>query len=307
MEKVKSLEAVDFEEMPKCPTLPREHLPSIMKNYKEGDPHWEGIRRGMIGNCKSWGVVVTTFHALEGVFLEFLKKKMGHGRVFPVGLLNLIGGPRGRGSGQGSLFARLDGCPDESVLYVAFGSQKLMKHNQLEALCDGLERSGVRFILVVKEPSIQQVELGFGLVSDEFEDRVKGRGLVVRGWASQVDILNHRAVGAFLSHCGWNSALESIVAGVLILGWPMEADQFVNAKLLVDYLGVGICVCEGTDTVPDVPELARKISYAINCFVLEKARVKEFRDVALTTVKTEEGSIECFEELVKQLAQLQAS
>lgn len=307
MEKVKSLEVVDFEGMPKCPTFPREHLPSIMKNYKEGDPDWEGIRRGMIGNCKSWGVVVTTFHALEGVYLEFLKEKMGHGRVFPVGLLSLIGGPRGRGSGQGSLFAWLDGCPDESVLYVAFGSQKLMKQDQLEALCDGLERSGVRFVLVVKEPSAQQVELGFGFVSNEFEDRVKGRGLVIRGWASQVDILNHRAVCAFLSHCGWNSALESILAGVLVLGWPMEADQFVNAKLLVDYLGAGICVCEGTDTVPAAPELATKISDAINCDVLKKARVKELRDEALATVKANKGSIECLEELVKQLTQLQAS
>ena len=64
---------------------------------------------------------------------------------------------------------------------------------------------------------------GFGLVPEGFADRVSGRGLVVTGWAPQVAILSHRAVGGFVSHCGWNSVLEAMTSGVVIVGWPMEA------------------------------------------------------------------------------------
>ncbi|CAH9113651.1 unnamed protein product [Cuscuta epithymum] len=308
VETLRSSEVVDFPELPNSPSFPREHLPSMIKNYKESDPDWESIRRGMIGNFTSWGAIVTTFEALDGVYLEFLKNKMGHGRVFHVGLLSSIGGPRGVGqiNGQESLFAWLDGCPEGSVLYVAFGSQKLMRKAQLEALTDGLEKSGVRFVLVVKEPTVEQMDLGYGSVSEVFEDRVKGRGLIIRGWASQVDILNHPAVGAFLSHCGWNSVLEAIVAGVLILGWPMEADQYVNAKLLVDDLGVSVRVLEGADTVPDTASLAIKISESMNCAISEKARAQELKGEALEALKIDGSSIKCLEGLVQQLAQLQS-
>nr|DAD31562.1 TPA_asm: hypothetical protein HUJ06_010413 [Nelumbo nucifera] len=73
---------------------------------------------------------------------------------------------------------------------------------------------------------------------------MRGRGLVIRGWAPQVLILRHRAVGLYLTHCGWNSVLEALVAGVPMLVWPIGADQFPNAKLLVDQMGMIVKVCE---------------------------------------------------------------
>ncbi|CAA0830380.1 UDP-glycosyltransferase 73B4 [Striga hermonthica] len=65
-----------------------------------------------------------------------------------------------------------------------------------------------------------------------------------RGWAPQPRILDHEAVGGFVSHCGWNSCVESIVGGVAVAAWPMHADQPANATLVVGVLGMGIVVNE---------------------------------------------------------------
>jgi hypothetical protein len=78
------------------------------------------------------------------------------------------------------------------------------------------------------------------LVAEGFEERVADRGLLVRGWAPQVTILSHPAVGGFLSHCGWNATLEAITHGVPVLTWPYFADQFCSERLLVEVLDVGV-------------------------------------------------------------------
>jgi len=64
-----------------------------------------------------------------------------------------------------------------------------------------------------------------GLLKTGFEERTKDRGMIYSGWAPQVEILHHPAVGGFLSHSGWNSVLESICAGIPILSWPMVSEQ----------------------------------------------------------------------------------
>ncbi|KAL8097797.1 hypothetical protein AgCh_030781 [Apium graveolens] len=85
-------------------------------------------------------------------------------------------------------------------------------------------------------------------VDNEFERRVKDRGLVVRDWVDQMAILKHESVKGFLSHCGWNSVLQSICAKVPILGWPMMAEQPLNVRMVVEEIKVGLRVetCDGT-------------------------------------------------------------
>ncbi|KAJ4806701.1 Glycosyltransferase [Rhynchospora pubera] len=103
-----------------------------------------------------------------------------------------------------------------------------------------LEESDRDFIWVIKSPN----ETCFAHLLDEFETRMRKerKGLIIRGWAPQVVILDHLAVGGFLTQCGWNSILEAITAGVPMITWPMIADQFLNEKLVVDILQVGATV-----------------------------------------------------------------
>ncbi|XVF60340.1 hypothetical protein PTKIN_Ptkin08bG0037200 [Pterospermum kingtungense] len=126
-----------------------------------------------------------------------------------------------------------------SVLYVAFGSQAEVSSEQHKEIAMGLEESKVNFLWVIRK---KESELGEG-----FEERVKERGIVVREWVDQRQILMHRCVKWLLSHCGWNSVLESICAGVPILAWPMLAEQPLNARMVVEELKAGIRLqtCDG--------------------------------------------------------------
>ncbi|XP_024995114.1 UDP-glycosyltransferase 89A2-like [Cynara cardunculus var. scolymus] len=294
-----SQEVTIFQDLPNSPSFPRDQLPSLARFYKESDPEWDLVLDGHMMNASSWGWVVNTFDALESRYMEYLTEKIGHGRVFGVGPVSLLGGSdfmtRGQsGSESGSDVVKwLDGKPEGSVLYVCFGSQVFLTNDQIEALAIGLEQSGVYFVWVMKPESVDPAGMG------------SGRGMVIKGWAPQVSILSHQAVGGFLSHCGWNSVLEAIVAGVMILAWPMEADQYVNARLLVEEHGVAVRVCEGRNSVPDSAELAHTIAESMSVDNTEMLKAKELKGKAIEAVKEGGRSSRELGRLVKELSNFQ--
>lgn len=308
---VQSGPSIEFPDIPGSPSIQEDHLPSIYRVCRElVNSDTEFITNCMLANTESWGCVFNSFDDLEGLSLNYLKTKMGHSRVYGVGPLSLIGvadssvWENPNPDLNTDVLKWLDGCPHGSVVYVCFGSQKLLNRQQMEGLAWGLEASMTKFIWVVKTGTTQQVENGYDIIPSGFEERIGERGLVIRGWAPQVSILSHQAVGGFLSHCGWNSILEGIVAGVTILGWPMEADQFVNSKLLVEEMRVGVRVCEGADAVPDPNELAKIIAETMSSEASEKVRAKELKDKAFTAVKNGGSSLRGLDEFVKQLRML---
>uniref|UniRef100_A0A0D9VU76 Glycosyltransferase n=1 Tax=Leersia perrieri TaxID=77586 RepID=A0A0D9VU76_9ORYZ len=134
----------------------------------------------------------------------------------------------------------LDGKDPSSVVYVSFGSIVDLEEKQTIELGLGLESSGHPFVWVVKSPN-RHGETAASFLRD-LEARVAGRGLLVWGWAPQALILSHGAVGAFVTHCGWNSTMEAATAGVAVVAWPHFADQFVNAKMAVEVLRIGVGV-----------------------------------------------------------------
>ncbi|KAF9599005.1 hypothetical protein IFM89_033350 [Coptis chinensis] len=142
----------------------------------------------------------------------------------------------------------LDSRNPNSVVYVCLGSLCRLVPAQFMEIGLGLEASQCSFIWVIKSGE-RYKELEKWLSDEKFEERTKNRGLVIKGWAPQVLILSHQAIGGFLTHCGWNSTLEGVCAGVPMLTWPMFADQFINEKLIVQVLSIGVPV-EVSDPVP---------------------------------------------------------
>jgi hypothetical protein len=122
---------------------------------------------------------------------------------------------------------------------------------QLKEIATGLDKSGHRFLWVVRRPASsiydpkrfqgQQPKLDLDAVLPEgFLERTRGRGLVVRSWAPQVEVLQHPATGSFVTHCGWNSMLEGVMAGAPMLCWPLYAEQKMNKVFMTQDMGVGV-------------------------------------------------------------------
>uniref|UniRef100_A0A0E0M0N5 Glycosyltransferase n=1 Tax=Oryza punctata TaxID=4537 RepID=A0A0E0M0N5_ORYPU len=162
----------------------------------------------------SRGLIVNTFDAMEGRYIEHWDRHhVGH-RAWPVGPLCLARLPcHVAGAGEGAIkpacwMQWLDekAAAGRGVLYVALGTLIAVQEAQLRELAGGLEASGVDFLWAVR-PS--DADLGAG-----FEERVEGRGMVVREWVDQWRILRHGCVKGFLSHCGWNAVVEGVAAGV---------------------------------------------------------------------------------------------
>ncbi|GJN18354.1 hypothetical protein PR202_gb05507 [Eleusine coracana subsp. coracana] len=186
----------------------------------------------------------------------------------------------------------LDEQPDESVLYVCFGSGGTLSTEQTAELAAGLEASGQRFLWVVRFPSDKDKSASyFGAAGESddplrylpegFVERTKHVGLCVPPWAPQVEILNHRAVGGFLSHAGWNSTLEAAAAGVPMLAWPLFAEQRVNAVMLSEGVGLALQLSRDDGVVPR-DEVAAMVTELMagekGAAAREKAR--ELRDAA---------------------------
>ncbi|KAF9587586.1 hypothetical protein IFM89_004044 [Coptis chinensis] len=299
-------ELIPFPNFPNSPNYPWYQLSNLFRTYVKGDPDSEFTRDGLCANMVSWGVIFNSFNELESVYLDHIKNDLGRKRVFAVGpLVPPIDAPKERGGSSSikvnDLLGWLDTCSDRSVVYVCFGSQVVLNNRQMEELALGLEKSGTRFVWSVKEATTGHVAGEYGVVPSGFEDRVAGRGFVIKGWAPQVVILNHRAVGSFLTHCGWNSLLEAIIAGVPMLTWPMGADQYINSELLVERIGVAVKVCQGGLTVPNADELALKFSESVGENQLLSERAKELSQAALNAVKDGGSSSRDLDGLVREL------
>ncbi|GMH03189.1 hypothetical protein Nepgr_005028 [Nepenthes gracilis] len=197
------------------------------------------------------GIIVNTFSELEPYAVNsFLDGRTPP--IYTVGpVLDLLGQAHGKTSADEHvrIMRWLDAQPESSVVFLCFGSEGSIGGTQVREVALGLMRSGTRFLLSVRkpppegqvsEPTDYTVEELEAILPEEFLSLLeKGTGRVC-GWAPQVEVLAHVAVGGFVSHCGWNSILECVWFGQPIATWPMYMEQQNNAFQLVRELGLAV-------------------------------------------------------------------
>ncbi|KQJ83453.1 hypothetical protein BRADI_5g15060v3 [Brachypodium distachyon] len=239
----RTLAAGDEFPLPDFPgvVLHRTQIPRHMLAATEDDP-WTAFFRRVIPCCrKTDALLVNTVQELESSGLDMLTKSFGV-RTYPIGPILAASTPS-ESQEDASIIQWLDAHPRGSVLYISFGSQNSINADQMTELALGLEASGRPFLWALRPPLGLDATDGFKpeWLPEGFEERTAQdkRGLLARGWAPQMRILAHPSTGAFMSHCGWNSILESLCRGVPLVGWPLGAEQFFNAMLVVEW---GVCV-----------------------------------------------------------------
>ncbi|XP_037481139.1 UDP-glycosyltransferase 92A1-like [Triticum dicoccoides] len=240
-----------------------------------GDAWSTFISRQIAAFSRADALLVNTAEKLEPKGLSMLRQWLNNVPVFPVG--PLLRAARSalpeKATTSSPILAWLGEQPPGSVLYVSFGSLYTISASQVTELAMGLEKSGHKFVWVAQPAAdMNGSESPSSGLPEGFVERMEaaGRGLVAQCWAPQVEILAHPATGAFLTHCGWNSAQESLACGVPMVGWPLSAEQFYNAKLLAEEMGMCVELARGASAAVTRDEVAEAVERVLG----ETSRVR---------------------------------
>ncbi|XP_062109229.1 phloretin 4'-O-glucosyltransferase-like [Humulus lupulus] len=236
-------------------------LPSFMAD--SGDSYFVTQFQEMYEDLEKEGnntkiILVNTFDELEPEALRAVSK------FNLIGIGPLIQSPTPT-SFQSDLFQQssqdyigwLNTKPKTAVIYVSFGSfgsvSVLSKH-QIDEIAKGLLEFGRPFLWVIREKSDQ----GDEEEDDELSCReeLEKLGMIVP-WCSQMDVLSNESVGCFVTHCGWNSTLESLASGVPMVAFPKWSDQRTNAKLIEEEWKTGVRVKPHEDGIVRSEEIRR--------------------------------------------------
>ncbi|KAK1269735.1 putative UDP-rhamnose:rhamnosyltransferase 1 [Acorus gramineus] len=199
----------------------------------------------------SRALLVRSIHEFESDWISLLAK-LYETRVVPVGFLTPSAEEDSTRENDPKVFEWLDKQPPKSVVYVAFGSEAHPSREQARELALGLESSGLSFFWVAKD----------AWMPSGFEERIKGRGFIQKGWVPQMKILAHEAIGGFMTHSGWGSVIEAMQFGVPLVFFPLMFDQGINARVFGEK-GIGVEVprdgSDGSVTSDDVAKTLRLV------------------------------------------------
>jgi UDP-glucoronosyl and UDP-glucosyl transferase len=193
------------------------------------------------------GILLNTFEWFDSTAVNAIKDGLciPDGPTPPIYCIGPVAskGDCTEGKEKHGCLAWLDKQPKNSVVFLCFGSMGTFSVQQQKEIAIGLENSGQKFIWVVRNPTNMFEEPNLDvLLPQGFLDRTKFQGMVVKSRVPQVEVLQHAAVGGFVTHCGWNSILEAIMAGVPMICWPLYAEQRMNMKFLVEEAKVAISI-----------------------------------------------------------------
>ncbi|KAF2912720.1 UDP-glycosyltransferase 88F3 isoform X2 [Oryza sativa Japonica Group] len=260
------------------------------------------------------GVLVNSFDWLEPKALKALAAGVcvpdkPTPSVYCVGPLVDTGNKVGSGAERRhACLVWLDAQPRRSVVFLSFGSQGALPAAQLKEIARGLESSGHRFLWVVRSPPEEQATSPEPdlerLLPAGFLERTKGTGMVAKNWAPQAEVVQHEAVGVFVTHCGWNSTLEAIMSALPMICWPLYAEQAMNKVIMVEEMKIAVPL-DGYEEggLVKAEEVEAKVRLVMETEEGRKLREKlvETRDMALDAVKEGGSSEVAFDEFMRDL------
>ncbi|ESR36210.1 hypothetical protein CICLE_v10030328mg [Citrus x clementina] len=280
--------------------LTRNQLPDFVKQDMGYNDFSRLLKATNESESRSYGVAVNSFYELEHAYADHYRKALGRRawHIGPVSLCNRNFEDKALRGKQASIdelecLKWLNSKQPNSVVYICFGSLVNFTSAQLMEIATGLEASGRNFIWAVRKNKNDGGEGGKeDWLPEGFEKRMEGKGLIIRGWAPQVLILDHEAVGGFVTHCGWNSTLEAVAAGVPLVTWPVAAEQFYNEKMVNEVLkiGVGVGIQKWCRIVGDFVK-REKIEKAVN-EIMVGDRAEEMRSRAKVLEKMAKRAVE---------------
>ncbi|KAI4300808.1 hypothetical protein L6164_034142 [Bauhinia variegata] len=242
------------------------------------------------------GYLYNTTRAIERPYVELLERITNDKKHWALGPFNPLAIERKSSKERHFSLEWLDKQEHNSVIFVSFGTTTSLSDEQIKQLATGLEQSQQKFIWVLRHADkgdIFNEEVRKPELPNGFEESIEGIGLILREWAPQLEILSHPSTGGFMSHCGWNSCIESITMGVPIAAWPMHSDQPRNRVLITDVLKVGV-VAKNWDRRDELV-MASEVENAVRKLIASKEgdemrkRAMNLRDVVLQSM--DEGGI----------------
>ncbi|KAL7102038.1 hypothetical protein ACP275_08G094600 [Erythranthe tilingii] len=244
----------DFIQVPGCPPLHSSDFPDGMhfrKTVTYGN-FMSAAKNMQVSN----GVLVNSFDALEFRAKEALSNGTTAPPVYLLG--PLIDGElviNGGGVEENECLRWLHSQPGKSVIFLCFGRWGFFSGQQLKEMAIGLEESGHRFLWSVggSSPELEEV------LPEGFLERTKERGLVVKSWAPQKEVLSHDSVAGFVTHCGRSSVLEAISFGVPMIAWPLYAEQRMNRVFMVEEMKVALPLEMAADGFVTAAELEKRV------------------------------------------------
>ncbi|XP_031107917.1 anthocyanidin 3-O-glucosyltransferase 2-like [Ipomoea triloba] len=252
------------------------------------------------------GIIINTFFDLEPHALQSLSTDKTLPPIYPVGPVLNLSAPQ---ESHKQIFEWLDDQPPSSVVFLCFGSGGAFPESQVKEIAYALERSGQRFLWALRKlPSPGSGPLALTeytnleeVLPEGFLEKTKNIGKII-GWAPQSAILAHPSVRGFVSHCGWNSILESSWFGVPMATWPMIAEQQSNAFQVVREIGMAVEIKmdyrtdlrdEKMNNIPIVPEIvsAKEIEIGITS-LMDHSTSKSIRIKAKEVKEKSRNAIE---------------
>ncbi|KAK1304489.1 putative UDP-glucose flavonoid 3-O-glucosyltransferase 3 [Acorus calamus] len=245
-----SLDGTDFmnfkEENLAMPTLPVPldplAMPSPLLDKANDTYKWFMYHGRRLKDLR--GIIINSFIELE----SYASKSLSEANAPPVFMVGPIIDVHQRRQERHACLEWLDRQPENSVVFLCFGSMGAVNAEQAKEIARGLEGCGHRFLWALRAHDKGE-RFGLSLEADAemetvfpegFVERTAEKGLILKGWVPQKEILAHPATGGFVTHCGWNSMLEGLWFGVPMMAWPMYAEQRFNSVVVTEVIEVAV-------------------------------------------------------------------